>query len=134
MRRLGSTTERPTCISIPHEPIRSPTSSSKLLHPAHRLSRLRLAAFLSNSAQKRGSSCHPATPAALAQALVTYLSDPQLRAQSGAKAAEDAAERFDSKRHAAAYLEWYAEIVEERKRHVPAPATASTSSWRTRDV
>ena len=63
-------------------------------------------------------------PAALAQALVTYLSDPQLRAQSGAKAAEDAAHRFDSKRHAAAYLEWYAEIVEERKRHAPAPVEA----------
>ena len=56
----GTTTERRTCISIPHEPIRFPTSSSKPLHPAHRLSRPRLAASLSNSAQKRGSSCHPA--------------------------------------------------------------------------
>jgi glycosyltransferase involved in cell wall biosynthesis len=55
-------------------------------------------------------------PEAMAQAISTLLLDPALRRTLGANAVEDARQRFDLQRQVTDYLQWYCEILADRRR------------------
>jgi glycosyltransferase involved in cell wall biosynthesis len=58
-----------------------------------------------------GILVQPRSPRELADALAGMFSNPEARMRMGSAAADDARQRFDIRRTAAAYLEWFEGIV-----------------------
>ena len=56
----------------------------------------------------------PQDPAALSEAVVALLADPELRAALGHNAVHDARQRFNLQRQADAYLQWYCAVLQRR--------------------
>jgi glycosyltransferase involved in cell wall biosynthesis len=56
----------------------------------------------------------PGDPEAMAAEIVRLLDDEELRIQMGANAARDARQRFSLDRQIGAYIDWYAQLMEDR--------------------
>ncbi|HSJ05400.1 MAG TPA: hypothetical protein VK936_01775, partial [Longimicrobiales bacterium] len=66
------------------------------------------------TADATGLLVPPGDAAALGRATARLLGDADLRLRLGSNAARDARQRFDARRQADTYLEWYRTIIERR--------------------
>lgn len=75
--------------------------------------------------EETGALVPPGNPRLMAEAALALLGDPLHLARAGDRAAKDAAERFDLRRHADRYLSWYREIL-DRQDSIDVPPAAYT--------